>query len=80
MYHIFNFEKSSVVTNVVILDKKEIILALINPPGANPDIVKPDPTPNPIDPIKFPVKILNISFYLYFHTSFIIFTINVKSF
>ena len=44
---VLNFEKNSFVINVEVLDENEVLLAHIIPTGANPNIVTPDPTPNP---------------------------------
>ena len=48
---------------VEILDKNHILLAHINPTGANPDIVNPLPTPNPTPPNKFSETIIITFFF-----------------
>ena len=63
-YRIFIFEIKSFVINVEILDKNDILLAHIIPAGANPDIVKPDPTPNRTPPYKIFQTIKN-TFFLF---------------
>ena len=50
---IFSFEICSFVIKFEILDKNEILLAHIIPTGANPDIVRPNPTPTLTEPIEF---------------------------
>ena len=62
MYRIFNAEKYSFVINVEILDKNEILLAVITPTVANPDMVNLLQTPNPTLPIKISELIINTFF------------------
>ena len=70
VYRILNFEKFSFVINVEILDENDLLLAHIMPTGANPDIIRPDPTPNPTLPFNFSETIVNTFFLFNFFISF----------